>query len=1193
METYDVVVLGTGAAGLTAALAAAAAGASVAVFERGEAVGGTMALSGGVVWLPANPLAADAGVRDSRDDALTYLRSLSNGTMREDLLATFVDGVADLLDWLEKETPLRLRLVAGYPDYHPEHPGGLPDGGRSTEPELFGMRALGPWARRLVGDPRRFYIGDIPSGGGSGILPPEVQRARSDEHLEGLGRGLVAALLAGLLERGIEPRLGMRARELVVEEGRVVGVRLEGPDGPREVRAHGGVVLATGGFEWAAGLVRDFLRGPVSSFPGVATNTGDGLTMAMRVGTRLGGMPYAWWVPVVTPPGRRSDGEAQSVLLVRERTLPGTIMVNRRGERFTNEAANYNALGAAFRAFDVTEFRYANIPAWLILDGRCVARYGVFGTGPGQPAPKWLLRADSLEEMAGLIDVPAGVLQDTADRWNASVRDGRDVDFGRGQSVYDGWCGDRAHYRTPQATLGELGQPPFFATRVVPSTLGTKGGPATTTEGQVLDADGAPIPGLRRGQRHGGAHGHGLRRSRRHAGPGHGLRPPGRSRRRRGAMSAPPPEDLARSGLFEPIRIGTMSLRNRIMLPPHGRFTGDPFGSEGQARRNIAYWASRASDGAAWICGLNGFVDNSLLIPGFEPTGLGATTTGVFRLPNFRERAARYADAVHAGGACASVQLIMQGGMPHSPSGVLANPTNNQVPHVLTRDEIAWFVAEYAFSAGEARAAGLDGVELHANHEDLLQLFLSPVTNHRRDEYGSDLVGRTRFVREILAAIRAEVGAGFTVGVRLNADELFAGGYDLDGGLDIARALEATGTIDYLHVVVGNNWCPQLHPDPSLRVGRVGRVGRAVPGRARRPGRLQRPGDDDRRGGGRRRGRRRRRRRDGAGHVRRAATGDQGARRPPRRHPAVHRHQRLPAPGGARRHPVRLLGQPGDRPGGQRSAANGRSAAPGTRGRRRAGWAGARGAARRARSPGGALEREPRLGGQMRVAANARENAAYADFLDFQERRLSGLGVDVRCGHEATADRVLAADFDVVAVATGARPRRPAIDGIDGIDGPDVVEGRDVLLGIATMGQRVVVVAMEDHHQPLTVAGHLAAQGRQVTVLYPTPAVAPLVGKYSIGAPLARLTADGARIDVLQRVVRIEPGRVVAADPYSGTEREHTGVDTVVLACGGEAETTLFDDLHGRVEVHVVGDAYAPRRISYATRQAYELAARL
>lgn len=495
-DHYDVAVLGTGAAGLVAALAAASAGASVGLFERAASVGGTTALSGGVLWLPANRLGAQAGVGDSREAALGYLHALSNESMREEMVTAFVDGVDGLLDWVEQETPLRLRLVAGYPDYHPEHPGGLPEGGRSLEPELFGAARLGEWAQRIVGEPRPFCISELPSGGGTGVLPEHVLHERGLAHLEGLGRGLVASLLAGCLERDVEPQVEHRAVELHLRDGRVTGVGFDTAAGRRDVTADS-VVLAAGGFEWNSALAGDFLRGPVRFPPGVATNTGDGLLMAMRAGARLGGMPNAWWVPVVTPPGRRAiDDEQQSTLLLRERTLPGTIMVNRDGERFANEAANYNALGTVFHAFDATRFRYANLPAWLVLDSRCVERYGVFGTAPGQPAPGWLIRADTLADLARALDVPAESLAATVARWNDGVDRGRDDQFHRGESVYDGWCGDREHYRTPQATLGAVSKPPFFATAVHPSTLGTNGGPVTTADGEVLRADGVPLPGL-------------------------------------------------------------------------------------------------------------------------------------------------------------------------------------------------------------------------------------------------------------------------------------------------------------------------------------------------------------------------------------------------------------------------------------------------------------------------------------------------------------------------------------------------------------------------------------------------------------------------------------------------------------------------------------------------------------------------
>jgi 3-oxosteroid 1-dehydrogenase len=478
----DVVVLGTGASGLTAALAAATEGTRVALVEKGDAIGGTTALSGGVVWLPA------VSPGDSVDDALTYLRSLTNGTAEDAELRAFVEGARPTSEWLDSATPLRLRVVERYPDYHPEHPGGRPDGGRSFEPELFPMRSLGEWAERLVGQPRRLYIREIPSGGGSGIISDEVLAERTERAAEGLGRALVAALLKGCLDHGVELKLGHRAVSLVRDGDQITGVVVEVPDGRREIRCRS-VVIATGGFEFDAELVRSFLRGPISHPPGVASNTGDGLRMAMSAGAALGAMSHAWWVPVVL-------GEASApTLLLRERTLPGTIMVNGTGRRFANEAANYNALGAAFHEFDVTAFRYANDPAWLVIDSDCMRRYGVFGGRPGQ-APEWLTRVGSVEALAKVVGAEPGVVASTLERWNELVAAGVDADFGRGQSVYDGWCGDQQHYRTPLATLGPLGSGPYYVTRVFGSTLGTKGGPRTTVEGQVLSVDGSPIVGL-------------------------------------------------------------------------------------------------------------------------------------------------------------------------------------------------------------------------------------------------------------------------------------------------------------------------------------------------------------------------------------------------------------------------------------------------------------------------------------------------------------------------------------------------------------------------------------------------------------------------------------------------------------------------------------------------------------------------
>jgi 3-oxosteroid 1-dehydrogenase len=493
MKEYDVVVLGTGAAGLVAAMAAADQGATVGLFEKSDLVGGTTALSGGVVWLPANKRARAHGVVDDREKALAYLEALSNDTMESELVESFVDSVNPMVDWLDERTPLELKLVAGYPDYHPEHPGGLPGGGRSLEPELFDVATLGAWADRLAGAPRHFYIREIPSGGGSGVIADDITRHRIEGHLEGLGRALVAALLRGCLDRGIEPHTATRATELITEGNRVCGVSLETDRGPAVVRARRGVVLATGGFEHDQVLIRSFLRGPIRHSPGVATNTGDGLRMAMGVGAELGNMPFAWWVPVVLVPG--ADGAAVPTLLLRERTLPGTIMINSQGRRFTNEAANYNALGAAFQAFDVSRFRYANDPAWLVIGQDAVDRYGVFGYPPGH-VPGWLIKAASVAELAEAVGATEPALVETIDNWNKLVANGRDEQFGRGESAYDGWCGDHQFFGTPQATLGSLGSTTFFVTQVHPSALGTKGGPRTTEAGQVIGLRGDTVPGL-------------------------------------------------------------------------------------------------------------------------------------------------------------------------------------------------------------------------------------------------------------------------------------------------------------------------------------------------------------------------------------------------------------------------------------------------------------------------------------------------------------------------------------------------------------------------------------------------------------------------------------------------------------------------------------------------------------------------
>ena len=495
---FDVVVLGSGAAGLTAGLAAAQQGATVGLFEKADVLGGSSAISGGVPWIPLNHHQDEAGVADSREDALAYLDSLSLGRMDPAMAETFVDNGRATIEWLEDTTAASFTLLPRYPDYHPENPGGRPDGGRSLDPGLFCYAELGAWQDRVARSKRSAHlkITDTTLGGGTGHLPEEEMQRRIDLDLRGCGNALVGPIIKALLDLGVEPVVNARALDLLVENGRVAGVRLEIDGEKRVVRARRGVVLATGGFEWNTDLVSEFLRGPMTAPTSVPTNTGDGLLMAMRVGARLANMGQAWWVPAVRIPGDTAFGEPRSNLVNRERTLPGSIMVNSAGRRFTNEASNYNALGGAFHQLDPVTFTYANLPAWLVFDHAHAERYGTFGAPAGTPVPEWVTSADSVRDLADTLGIDAEGLERTIERWNGFVAQDHDDDFRRGDSAYDRWSGDGDHRFTTASTLGPIATAPFYAVPVESGTLGTSGGPRTDASGHVLDTHLVPIPGL-------------------------------------------------------------------------------------------------------------------------------------------------------------------------------------------------------------------------------------------------------------------------------------------------------------------------------------------------------------------------------------------------------------------------------------------------------------------------------------------------------------------------------------------------------------------------------------------------------------------------------------------------------------------------------------------------------------------------
>ncbi|MGZ4613447.1 MAG: oxidoreductase [Kineosporiaceae bacterium] len=644
--------------------------------------------------------------------------------------------------------------------------------------------------------------------------------------------------------------------------------------------------------------------------------------------------------------------------------------------------------------------------------------------------------------------------------------------------------------------------------------------------------------------------------------------------------------------LFSPIRVGTMHLRNRVMLPPHASAIGNIYGTEEEARRNIAYFEKRcADDGPAWVGSLSTHIGNTL-IPGFEPTGVGAATTGFFRLPYFVERVQAFSDALHALATHVTVQMVHQGGMPHGPSPGMSAPTINLMPHVMDQADIDAFVREYAESARLSMAGRADGVELHLNHDDLHEWFLSPYTNRREDRYGGSLENRARFAVECLQAIRDVIGSSMTLGIRLNIREEVPGGYGVEGGVELARYFESTGLIDYVHGVVGSPWGNPSYIQPTYFLpGEFSPLAGELKKALRLPvvhtGRITDPdvaeqvlaaGHADIVGMAR-------------AHI---ADGDLLAKARDGRTADIR-----PCVGGneciSRRYVEGLPFSCAVNPGTGHEVDVPWPSVPDTH-RLLVVGGGPAGMelAALARESGMAVElweADDELGGQLRYAVRAPRHEGYAKYLRWQAQRLTDLGVTVHLGRRATPDDVRAAGADTVAIATGAGPRRPDIPGAEA---PHVLDIRDVLAERVRPGHRVLVVAQDDHVAPLSVADFLAERGHAVSVVYATQQPAPLLGRYIIGGILGRLDEKDVRFSFMEEVVGIGERTVEVRNVYSTRTRTFGEFDSVVLACGSVSESSLYDALRTELpDVHVLGDAYAPRRLVFATRQAYALAEQL
>ena len=495
---YDVIILGAGASGMTAALAAQENGSSVGLFEKQDVVGGTAGVSGGIIWAPNNSHMKEKGIEDDRQKAIDYFMSLSNNDINQNLLESFVDNCASAIDFIEEKTEAKFYILDGYPDYYLDRPGAIEGGGRALDNNLFDFIKLGDWSKKVRnnGMPIPMTLGETPLGGGTGFVDESIMNERISKDSRGMGQALVGSLLKGCLDKGIEPHLKINTKRLLKEGNKITGIEIDKDSELIKITARRGVIIATGGFEWNAELVNNFLRGPLNAPASPPGNDGDGLKLTQEVGASLGNMTSAWWSPVISIPNDKwSDGNQKSAPVLIERTLPHTIMVNKSGKRFCNEATNYSAMAGAFHFFDPNEYGYPNLPAWIVFDSNFREKYPFSNIMPGMDDPDWFNKSNNLGELADKLEINFKNLKETINIFNNYVDNGEDIDFARGKSEYDSFYGDRSQSGV-YSTLGKLDKSPFYAVKLDIGALGTNGGAKTDEYGRVFSASGDIIEGL-------------------------------------------------------------------------------------------------------------------------------------------------------------------------------------------------------------------------------------------------------------------------------------------------------------------------------------------------------------------------------------------------------------------------------------------------------------------------------------------------------------------------------------------------------------------------------------------------------------------------------------------------------------------------------------------------------------------------
>ena len=520
-HSVDFVVVGSGAAGMTAAVRAHDLGGEALVVEKAPVFGGSTALSGGVVWVPNNPLMARAGIGDSAEEALRYLEAVTAGSSTTEKLRAYVETAPRMMATLAECSHVRFECVESYPDYYPEEAGGKP-GGRSCEPAVFDALQLGDEFGRMRSHEKGYYVlggrltvkvadGKTLVAGGwpvawfalrglsSYYTNLRARRKRLPNTDLSLGCALVGRLRLSLMDRNVPLWLDTPLEDLIADQGRIVGILVEREGRRLRIQAKKGVLLAAGGFERNLEMRERYQQAPTSDrwTAGCETNTGDTVAPALAKGASLDLMDEAWWCPSMLVP------YANPVrVVIYEKNLAGGIIVDRRGRRFMNEAKPYNDVGKSMYQANTSEG--LAIPAFLVFDARFRKRYACGPMMPGSIVPDWALpkllegsffeKSQTLGGLARKIGVDADGLIETVRSFNEFARTGKDLDFGRGESLQDRYYTSRAAGANP--SLGPIERPPFYAVKISPGDLGTKGGLRTDARARVLRDTGEIVPGL-------------------------------------------------------------------------------------------------------------------------------------------------------------------------------------------------------------------------------------------------------------------------------------------------------------------------------------------------------------------------------------------------------------------------------------------------------------------------------------------------------------------------------------------------------------------------------------------------------------------------------------------------------------------------------------------------------------------------